>query len=137
MGYRSLATAILVVHFAFLAYVVLGGYLAWRWPRTFWVHLAAAGWGLAVIAVPLECPLTAAENWARHHAGEAVSRTGFIDQYIEGVLYPPKYTGLMQAAVALTIFISWVGLAILWRRRRRAATTAGKSEDSSRHAATV
>jgi len=60
MGYRVLTTLVLGVHFAYLAYVVVGGFLAWRWPRTIWAHLVAAAWGLAVVAVPLQCPLAGA-----------------------------------------------------------------------------
>ena len=42
MGYRLLTTLILVLHFGFLVYLVVGGFLAWRWPRTLWLHLVAA-----------------------------------------------------------------------------------------------
>ncbi len=32
MGYRLLADAAMVAHFLFLAYLVMGGFMAWRWP---------------------------------------------------------------------------------------------------------
>src|SRR5262245_2485728 len=138
MGFRILATAVLVTHFAYLAYVVFGGFIAWRWPRTFWAYLAAATWGLIVIAGPLECPLTFAENWARGRAGESGLTTGFIDRYIEGVLYPARYTVLLQALAAATVFASWVGVYVRWRARaRRNTSDTGKSEDSSDRATTV
>lgn len=132
--YRALTTAILVVHFAYLAYVVVGGFLAWRWPRTIWLHLVAAAWGLVVVAFPLVCPLTAAEDWSRRRAGEAGLTRGFIDRYIEGVLYPERYTLALQVLAGLLVVGSWVGF-LLRRRSRR--DTGGKSEDSSRRAATV
>lgn len=118
-----LVTVILVVHFGYLAFVVLGGFLAWRWPRVFWVHLAAAAWGLAVVGIPLTCPLTTAENWARRQAGQTQQTAGFIDRYIEGVLYPERYTLLLQVLVGATVVGSWVG-AYLYRRhlRRRVET---------------
>jgi hypothetical protein len=136
MGYRVLVTAILTVHFAYLAYVILGGFLAWRWPRAFWPHLVAAAWGLAVVGIPLTCPLTTAENWARRRAGSTALTKGFIDRYIEGVLYPERYTRLLQVLVAVLVLGSWLG-AFLWRRRRRSLDTARKSEVSSRSTATV
>lgn len=118
MAYRILASAILVAHFVFLGYVVFGGVLAIRWPRAFWPHLVAAGWGLLVITFPIVCPLTWAENWARRRAGEAALTSGFIDRYIENVLYPERYTNLLRILVAVVILGSW-GLAYRrWRIHR-------------------
>jgi hypothetical protein len=108
MGYRYLVTAILAVHFAFLGYVVFGGLLAIRWPRAFWPHLAAAAWGLLVITFPIVCPLTWAEDWARRRAGEGALTKGFIDRYVEGVLYPARYTGVLWALAGMVILGSWL-----------------------------
>jgi len=123
MGYRTLVTVILIVHFGYLAFVVFGGFLTWRWSRTFWPHLAAAAWGLAVVGIPLTCPLTVAENWARERAGQAPESRGFIDRYIEGVLYPSRYTHLLQALVAVLVIGSWVGAYLFRRTRRRRVET--------------
>jgi hypothetical protein len=123
VGYRELVTVILVVHFAYLAFVVFGGFLSWRWPRLFWPHLAAAGWGLAVVALSLRCPLTTAENWARVRAGLAPEARGFIDRYIEGVLYPARFTVLLQTLAGLLVIGSWVGAYLFRRNRRRRVET--------------
>jgi hypothetical protein len=124
VGYKLLTTVILVTHFAFLAYVVFGGFLAWRWPRTIVVHLVAAGWGLYVITAHMVCPLTYAENWSRRQAGEAGLTKGFIDSYIEGVLYPERYTAVMQVLAVTAVVGSYVGFTVLTagRRRRRPAS---------------
>ena len=85
VGYRLLATLVMLVHFAF---VVFGGVVAWRWPRVIWAHLLVAGWGFSTVAFSIRCPLTDVENWARARGGEAeLTGTGFIDHYIEGVLF--------------------------------------------------
>ena len=118
MGYKLLTTLILAVHFGYLVYLVLGGFIAWRWPRTIWLHLLAAVWGLAVIGIPLTCPLTVAEDWSRRHAGEAGLTRGFIDRYIEGVLYPERYTGLLRALVAVLVIGSYAGYFVFLRRRQ-------------------
>jgi hypothetical protein len=122
VGYGVLVTVILVVHFLYLAYVILGGFLAWKWPRMFWPHLVAAAWGLAVVGIPLTCPLTTAENWARRQAGQTQQTSGFIDRYIEGVLYPSRYTLILQVAVAVMVLGSWVGAYRYARSRRRVET---------------
>ncbi len=118
MGYRLLVTTILAVHFAFLGYVVLGGLLAIRWPRMFWPHLAAAAWGLLVVTFPVVCPLTWAESWARQRAGEAALTEGFIDRYIEGVIYPARYTRLIDVLVGLVVVGSWLLAYRRWRSAR-------------------
>jgi hypothetical protein len=126
MAYAALAVAVLAVHFAYLGYVVLGGFLAWRWPRTVWVHLVAVGWGVALIAVGLDCPLTQAQNWARLRAGQPALTGGFVDQYVEGVLYPQRYTPVVQALVVIFVVGSWIGLMAV-RRPPRPARTRSRS----------
>ncbi|MFI7223630.1 DUF2784 domain-containing protein [Nonomuraea angiospora] len=110
MMYRIIADAAMVVHFAFLAYLAVGGFLAWRWRRTIWAHLAVVGWGLLSLATGVECPLTVLEDWGRRNAGLAeLPRGGFIDNYIEGVIYPEQYTNLVRLGVAVLVLFSYVG----------------------------
>ena len=118
MPYQVLTTVILGLHSLFVAYVVLGGFLAWRWPRAIWPHLLAAAWGLAVVAERVDCPLTWAEDWSRQQAGEAELTAGFVDRYIEGVLYPERYGRLVQALAALVVAVSWAGAYVRWRHRK-------------------
>jgi hypothetical protein len=127
MGYQLLTKLIIGLHFLFLLYVVFGGFLAWRWPRMIWPHLAAAVWGAGIAVGVLECPLTAAENWARTQAGAEVPAAGFIDRFIEGVIYPEQYTGRLQALAAAVILASWLGVHASYRRRRALATTRGET----------
>ncbi|MEV6280065.1 DUF2784 domain-containing protein [Nocardia sp. NPDC051832] len=125
MLYRLLADATAAVHFAFVAYVVVGGFLAWRWPRTIWLHLIAFGWGFGTILIGYDCPLTHVENWARREAGqEGLPPSGFIDHYLTGVIYPDSAIGLVRAAVAVCVLVSWVGYA---RRLRGTRTPAGSA----------
>jgi hypothetical protein len=116
--YDWLVDVILTVHFAYLVYVVLGGFLAWRWPRAFFVHLAAGIWGVLIVMEWVDCPLTWAEHWARQRNGETPSNAGFIDRYVTGVIYPEQYVHQVQGAVALVVVGSWIGALVLWRRRR-------------------
>jgi hypothetical protein len=117
VGYAVLAQATMVVHFAFLAYLTLGGYLAWRWRWTIWLHLAVVGWGVSIITIGQECPLTYVENWARRAAGEHDLAGGFINTYLTGVVYPPAYLTEVRVAVALLVAVSWAGWARLGTRR--------------------
>jgi hypothetical protein len=124
MRYDWLLDVILALHFGYLAFLVLGGFLAWRWPRVFWVHAAAAVWAVLIVAAWVDCPLTWAENWARRRAGMAPV-SGFIDHYLTNVVYPARYLQEVRLAVALVILVSWIGVYVRWRRRRRAKATTG------------
>ncbi|GAA1099069.1 DUF2784 domain-containing protein [Nocardiopsis composta] len=119
MGYRLLAEAAMLVHFAFLGYVVAGGFLAWRWPAAVWPHAAAACYGLGIIAIGWECPLTHVEQWARLRAGRQGLPEGFVDHYLTGVVYPEAYLEETRIAAAAVVLSSWAGAALLARRRRR------------------
>ncbi|HEY8373219.1 MAG TPA: DUF2784 domain-containing protein [Pseudonocardiaceae bacterium] len=117
----ALADATMVLHFVVLAYIVFGGFLVWRWRRAIWPHLLAAAWGAAIVVVePLECPLTYVENHFRALAGDEALSGGFIDTYIEGVLYPERHAGLAQASAALVVALSWLGAYLRWRGDRAA-----------------
>jgi Protein of Unknown function (DUF2784) len=123
MGYLVLAEATMIVHFAFLTYVVAGGFLAWRWPRAIWPHLVLAGWGLSTLAFHQNCPLSLLEDWARRQAGlPGLRNRAFIETYLTGVVYPARYLALVQALAALTIAVSWTGVLLRRRRLRYAAS---------------
>jgi hypothetical protein len=119
--WRLLADGVALVHGAFLAYVVVGGLVAVRWPRTLPLHVGAAVWGLLVIAASVRCPLTSAEDWLRVRGGSVPLPGGFIDRYVEGVLYPASLTPLVQALVAALVLGSWAVLLSRSRSRARAA----------------
>ncbi|MET9029245.1 MULTISPECIES: DUF2784 domain-containing protein [Nocardia] len=123
MLYRLLADATAVTHFAFVAYVVVGGFLAWRFGRTIWLHVLAVCWGFSTIVFGIDCPLTYLENWARERAGEQrLPSSGFIDHYITGVIYPESALGLVRAVVAALVVASWIGYGWALRRRATPAT---------------
>ncbi len=118
MGYGWLVTLVLGLHFAYIAYLVLGGFLAWRWPQAIWAHLVACVWGVFIVAGWVDCPLTWAEDWARQKAGQGRLTAGFVDRYLDNVIYPDRYVNLARLAIALVVAVSWAGAFIRWRRGR-------------------
>ena len=118
MGYQVLAQAAVAAHFLFLAYLLVGGFLAWpaRWRWTVLAHLAVVGWGISIVTVGQNCPLTQLENWARERAGQHGLARGFVDTYLTGVIYPAQYLGQVRLLIALLVLVSWVGLAVRWAR---------------------
>jgi Protein of Unknown function (DUF2784) len=43
--YHFVVVAVVVVHFAFLGYLIVGGFIALRWHRTIWLHVPTVPWG--------------------------------------------------------------------------------------------
>ena len=76
------------MHFGYLAYLLVGGFVAWRWPKTIVLHAIAALWAALMVATPVDCPLTTAQEEFRRRAGQAPLHAGFVDVYINGRLYP-------------------------------------------------
>ena len=62
MIWGGLANLLLVLHLAFVVFVVAGGWLSLRDLRWAWVHLPAAIWGGLVELRGWICPLTPWEN---------------------------------------------------------------------------
>ena len=119
--YRLLADAVVLLHFAFLVFVVLGGLLVLRSWKFAWLHLPATVWGVFVEFYLHYCPLTPLENWLRFQGGAGAYAGGFIAHYIEPVIYPPGLTPSMQAALGILLLAgNLVVYGIAWRRRSRA-----------------
>src|SRR5512145_621252 len=96
MVYRLLADAVLVVHLAFVLFVVFGGLLVFRWPRLAWLHIPVAAWGSLIEFTGWICPLTPLANALRLRGGEAGYGGAFIDHYISNLIYPVSLTRGMQ-----------------------------------------
>ena len=137
VGYQWLVNVVLTTHFAYLAYLLLGGFLAWRWPRMIVPHIVAVVWGLLIVFNLVACPLTIAEVWARRLAGDQPVSGGFIDRYVTNVIYPGRYLIEARLGVALVVLISYVGAYLFWRARRQRLDTARKDTVGAGGAATV
>ena len=118
--YGLLADLLVLLHLAFVVFVVAGGFLAWRWPRAAWVHLPAAAWGAIVEFMGWVCPLTPLENHFRRLAGGDVYTGDFVERYLLPLLYPAALTRTDQAVLGiLVVGINVTCYALVWRRRRR------------------
>jgi hypothetical protein len=119
MLYRLGADFILILHFGFVLFVLVGGLLVVKWPRLVWLHLPAVSWGALVEFSGWICPLTPLENWLRTQAGEADYAGDFIARHLSSVLYPETLTHELQLILGTAVVV--VNLAIytwLWRTQR-------------------
>jgi hypothetical protein len=121
MPWTAIADGILVLHLAFVAFVVLGGVLVLRWPRLAWLHLPAAAWGALVEFAGWVCPLTPLEEALRRRAGAAPGSGSFVERHVLDVLYPDWLTRPTQFALGLVVVVVNAGVYALVLRRRAAA----------------
>ena len=119
MIFRALADAVLLLHLAFILFVVLGGLLVLRHPRLLWLHLPAAAWGALIEFAGWICPLTPLEQRMRTLGGDDAYSGGFIDHHIVPLIYPEGLTRELQ--LLLGTFVLAINAVIylrLWQRRR-------------------
>lgn len=123
MSSRLAADFIVIVHLAFIVFVLLGGLLALRWRFAALLHLPAAFWGALIEFTGGICPLTPLEQRLRQAAGETGYGGGFVEHYVIPVIYPHWLTRPTQ--LALGLFVIAVNLAVygwlVWRWRHSRA----------------
>jgi hypothetical protein len=119
MIYRLAADAVLVLHLAFILFVVLGGFLVQRRPWLGWPHLPVAAWGAWIEFSGWICPLTPLENFLRELGGGSAYSGGFIEHYLTSLIYPDGLSRNIQWAIgAAVVAINLMLYMALWRRRR-------------------
>ena len=118
---RLAADLLVVVHFSFILFVILGALLAFRWRWVIRVHLPAVVWGMLIEFQDWTCPLTPWENRLREMAGEEGYSAGFIEHYLLSVIYPAGLTRNVQIVLGISVLVINVGLygTIVWRSMRR------------------
>ncbi|SPJ35355.1 DUF2784 domain-containing protein [Kushneria phyllosphaerae] len=120
MAYRLAADGVLILHLAFIAWVVFGALAVLRCPRLAALHVPALAWAVALELNGWRCPLTPLENLLRSRAGQAGFEGGFIEHYLLGMIYPAGLTPTIQLWLGLGVLL--INLpAYMWliRRRRR------------------
>ncbi|HAK53288.1 MAG TPA: DUF2784 domain-containing protein [Gammaproteobacteria bacterium] len=118
--YLLIADAILLLHVAFVAFVVLGlafiligKLLTWSWVRNRWfrlIHLASIGVVVVQSWLGVLCPLTNWEITFRAKAGDAVYSGSFISHWLQSLLYyeAPAWVFVVgYTAFGILVIASW------------------------------
>jgi len=117
----ALADLILILHFAFVLFIVgglaliwAGACLGWRWVRNFWLrtaHLAAMLFVAGEALAGMWCPLTVWEDLLR---GGVPGETTFIARWVHRILFysfPEWVFTVAYLVFALVVATTW------WRVR--------------------
>ena len=118
-----LADITLVVHLAFILFVVLGGLLVLRWSWLAFAHLPAVCWGAAIEFGNRVCPLTPMEQNLRLAAHEGGYAGGFIEHYLIPLIYPDELTRDVQLGLGLFVLLVNALIYGYWLIRRKKVTT--------------
>lgn len=123
MLYGSLADFVVVLHAAFVLFVLVGGLLALKWPWIVRLHLPAVTWAAVVEFSGWLCPLTPLENWLRAQAGGHGYETDFIGHYLLPILYPAGLTREVQMVLgSIVLIVNGAVYALLWQKKHYEAS---------------
>jgi hypothetical protein len=126
-----LADAIAAVHFAYLAFIPVGGFLAARWRRLLLPHLVAVAVGTVSVTVGFDCPFTAWEQSLRRAGGQRAYTEGFVVHYLTGRVYPHGYAWAVQVLFAICVAAAYAVIVGRRLRQRRVVHRQGSRNGST------
>ena len=104
--YEFAANLTLIVHFAFIIFVVFGALLFFVATKIFYVHIPALIWGIYIELTHSVCPLTYLENWFLQKANLTTYTEGFIQNYLVPIVYPKNLTEDLQTYLAIALIVA-------------------------------
>lgn len=129
--YRLLADVVVIVHFAYVSFVLFGllailaGWvLRWSWVRNFWFRLAHLV-AIAIVAgqsiAGMVCPLTTLENYLRRGAGQSTYPGAFIGYWAHRLMFfraPSWVFTVAYVSFAIAVIATFLLIPPRWPRRR-------------------
>ena len=104
--YEFAADLTLIVHFAFIIFVVFGALLFFVSTKIIYVHVPALIWGIYIEITHSICPLTYLENWFLQKANLTTYSEGFIQNYLVPIVYPKHLTDNLQIYFAIVLIVA-------------------------------
>ena len=103
--YELAADLTLIVHFAFILFVVFGALLFFVSTKIVFIHIPAFIWGSYIELTNSICPLTYLENWFLHKANLTAYSEGFIQNYLMPIVYPMSLTKNLQIYLGIALIV--------------------------------
>ena len=103
--YELAAELTLIVHFAFILFVVFGALLFFTSVKVVFIHLPAFIWGSYITLTNSICPLTYLENWFLKKANLTTYSEGFIQNYLVPIVYPVNLTKDLQIYLGIGLIV--------------------------------
>ncbi len=105
MHYWIAANLLVLFHFGFVCFVVLGGFLVLKWRWIVFLHIPAVIWGALIEYQGWLCPLTPLEQQLRLAGGQDGYSGGFIEHYLLPVLYPSTLNHEVQLVLGSAVIV--------------------------------
>lgn len=112
-----LADTVVVIHMAFVVFVVAGGLLLFRWRWVVWLHVPAMVWGGFAEFANCACPLTRLERWLRTVAHVRATSGDFLQHYLFPFLYQALTTVQSHMLLGSLVFVINGVIYCIWLRR--------------------
>jgi len=103
--YELAANLTLIVHFAFILFVVFGALLFFASTKIIFIHIPAIVWGSYIELTNSICPLTYLENWFLQKANLTTYSEGFIQNYLVPIVYPLNLTKGLQIYLGIALIV--------------------------------
>ena len=103
--YEFAADLTLIIHFAFILFVVFGALLFFVATKIIFIHFPALIWGSYIELTNSICPLTYLENWFLHKANLTTYSEGFIQNYLMPIVYPVSLTKDLQIYLGIALIV--------------------------------
>jgi hypothetical protein len=103
--YEMAANLTLIVHFAFILFVVFGALLFFVSTKIVFIHIPAFIWGSYIELTHSICPLTYLENWFLHKSNLTTYSEDFIQNYLVSIVYPTNLSTDLQIYLGIAIIV--------------------------------
>ena len=103
--YELAADLTLIIHFAFILFVIFGALLFFITTKIIFIHIPAFIWGSYIELTNSICPLTYLENWFLHKANLITYSEVFIKNYLEPIVYPVSLTKDLQIYLGIGLIV--------------------------------
>ena len=115
MFYKILADFVVLVHFAWILFLIFGALLGIRKNAIKYFHLSGLFFAFVTQIFGWYCPLTHLEFWLRSKHNPSIAYAGsFIIHYLERLVYlEVSAKGILVATIGLVILNLWL---YLWKK---------------------
>ena len=118
--YELAADLTLIIHFAFILFIIFGALLFFITTKIIFIHIPAFIWGSYIELTNFICPLTYLENWFLHKANLTTYSEGFIQNYLVPIVYPVSLTKDLQIYLGIAlIVINIVFYAFIFNKQKK------------------
>ena len=119
MVYRLLGDAVIILHFFWILFILLGLFIGIKYWRLIWVHLGGLVFTLILNIGGWYCPLTYLENHLYSlHNPQLTYAGSFIGQYLQKLIYLDVDEAYIRIGAVVCVAINLSGYILLFKKRK-------------------